>query len=97
MGVLVSQNVLQRSLININQDNKRANRAGSKGWDSPAAHHLNEACVLQLQKDVWDDISSAQHTLQAMRLQGAVQFWQEGEYMVDKPDTKKAVVTLRRK
>lgn len=50
------------------------------------AYHLNEACGLQLQKDVWDDISSAQHTLQAMCLQDAVQLWQEEEHVVDKPD-----------
>lgn len=58
------------------------------------AHHLNEACGLQMQKDVWDDISSAQHTLQAIRLQDAVQLRQKEEHVVDKPENfqNKAVV-----
>lgn len=38
------------------------------GQDLPMAHHLNEACSLKLQKDVRDDIGSAQHTLQTMSL-----------------------------
>lgn len=50
------------------------------------AHRLNEACGLQLQEDVWDDISSAQHALQTMSLQDAVRLRQEEEHIVDKPE-----------
>lgn len=50
------------------------------------AHHLNEAGGLKLQKDVWNDISSAQNTLQTISLQDAVQLWQEGEHVIDKPE-----------
>lgn len=52
------------------------------------AHCLHEACCLQLQKDVWDDIRSAQHTLQTMSLKDAVQLWQQEEHMVDKSGKK---------
>lgn len=31
-------------------------------------HHLNEAGDLQLQEDVWNDISTAQNALQAVSL-----------------------------
>ncbi len=51
------------------------------------SHHLNEACCLQLHKDVWNDISSTQHTLQTVSLQDAVQLWQEVEHVVYKPET----------
>lgn len=59
------------------------------------AHHLNEACGLQMQKDVWDDICSAQHTLQTMSLQHAVQLWQEEENVVDKPEKLKILLQLQ--
>lgn len=48
----------------------------------PVAHHLDEAWGLQVHKDLWDDFSSAQHTLQAISLQDAVQLRQEEEHEV---------------
>lgn len=60
------------------------------------AHHLNETCGLQLQKDVWNNIGSAQHTFQAVGLQDAVQLRQEGEHVVDKPEQKKINETGQR-
>lgn len=68
---------------------------GESGQDSPVAHHLDEPRGLQMQKDVWDDISSAQHALQAVSLQDAVQLWQEGEHMVDEPETFKIKLQLQ--
>lgn len=64
------------------------------GRDLPVAHHLNEACGFQMQKYIWDDISTAQHALQTVRLQDAVQLWQEGEHVVDKPEKFKKQLQL---
>lgn len=52
----------------VQKDIKHADHEEDNAEDWPVAHHLNEACGLQLQEDVRDDISSAQHTLQTISL-----------------------------
>jgi len=54
--------------LNHLQDNKHAGDKEEPGPDSPVAHHLDKACGLQMEKDVRDDISTAQHALQTLSL-----------------------------
>ena len=51
----------------------------------PVAHHLHEALGLQQHVDVWDDLGAAQHTLQTVGLQDAVQLGQQEEHRVHEP------------
>lgn len=55
--------------------------------ESPAAQRLNKAAGFQLQKDVWNDVGPAQHALQTAGLQEAVQLRQQGEHVIDEPET----------
>lgn len=50
----------------------------------PVGHHLGEALGLEVQENIRDDISTAQHTLQAVRFQHAVEFWQQVKNKIHK-------------
>ena len=48
----------------------------------PVGHHLDEALGLEQHVDVWDDLGAAQHALQTVGLQDAVQLGQQEEHRV---------------
>lgn len=67
--------------------NFKRNLFSANGPALPVANHLDEAGGLELPENVRDDVSSAQHALQAARPQDAVQLGQEEEHVVHKTGT----------